>query len=54
METSYIISLGSLLVATTGIVTGYLLARRRELGMAEWIQEFRGWSGKVIQALIKA
>jgi hypothetical protein len=54
METSYIISLGSLLVGLAGVITGYLIGKRRELGMTEWMQEFRGWSGEVITALVNA
>jgi hypothetical protein len=54
MEPHLLLSIGSLCVAVVGLSVAYSLGKRRELGMSEWMGEFRAWGVDVISVLVRA
>jgi hypothetical protein len=54
MESSVVVGIGSLTVAVVGLLLAYSFGKRRELGMSEWIREFRVWALDVVDVLVRA
>lgn len=48
------LSIASIAATLLGVLVGYRLALRREMGTVEWMQEFRGWAAEVIGVMARA